>query len=158
MLDHYEKKSRQVAEQVLDGYDKSYRDLGNGQAEVVETPRYRTEYRTEYYDEPVYRQVPEYRTKYYYDIGRWKSIYSLDSSGSDHEPYWHRDADSLPSSVSNPAYGNKRLGSRQEKYYAIIQDAKKREQKVEYSYADWMATQIGDKISYKTFRFSQKPL
>ena len=158
VLDHYEKKSRQVAEQVLDGYDRSYRDLGNGQAEVVETPRYRTEYRTEYYDEPVYRQVPEYRTKYYYDIGRWKQISSLDTAGSDHAPYWHSDEGRIPASVANPAYGDKRQGGRKEKYYVSILDTKKRQQKVEYSYSDWMNAQIGDKIGYKTFRFSQKPL
>ncbi|MBR0542470.1 MAG: zinc ribbon domain-containing protein [Clostridia bacterium] len=156
VFDHYETRTRQVAETVLDGYDTSYIDLGNGQAEVVETPRYRTEYHEETYEEPVYRQEPVYRTKYYYDIGRWKSKSSIDTSGANQNPYWGKC--DYPSSVSSPNYGDKRQGDRDESYYAVVTDEKGDNQSVKFGYSDWSELKTGDKISYKTFRFSQKPL
>ena len=156
VLDHYEKKSKQVAEQVLDGYDVSYCDLGNGQAERVETPRYRTEYHTEYYDEPVYRQVPEYRTKYYYDIGRWKQTDTLVTAERSHTAYWYNT--DIPTSVGSPDYGDKKHGSKAEEYYAVITDENGEEQRKEYSYSEWQNLSENEKITYKTFRFSQKPL
>lgn len=156
VIDHYETKSKQVAEQVFDGYDTSYRDLGNGQAEVVQTPRYRTEYHTEYYEEPVYKDVPVYRTKYYYEIGRWKFSYNLSTSGTDQDPYWY-DTD-LPTNVDNPQYGDLRQNTRSETYTVIILDYMENYQRMTYNYSDWINTKVGDKLEYKTFRFSDKPL
>ena len=156
VLDHVEHKSRQVSEQVQDGYDIHYRDLGNGQAEEVKTPRYKTVTRTEYYDENVYRQEPVYRTKYYYEIGRWKKAESLNSAGADQNPYWHDTT--LPENIGNPVYGDKRLGDRKERYYAVILDDKEQFQEVNYSQSEWEQHTVGEEITYKTFRFSQKPL
>ena len=92
VLDHYETRTREVEEEVFDGYDVTteYKDLGNGMFEEVEvkTPRYRTEYHTETYEEPVYVSIPVYKTKYYYKIMRW--LYDRDekTSGADNEPYY----------------------------------------------------------------------
>lgn len=92
ILDHYETRTREVSEQVLDGYDieTEYKDLGNGYFEEVEhkVPRYRTEYHTETYEEPVYIDVPVFRKKYYYSIMKW--LYDRDetTSGADNEPYY----------------------------------------------------------------------
>lgn len=155
VLDHYETKTRQVSERVLDGYDTSYRDLGNGQAEVVKTPRYKTVYHTETYQDPVYKQVPVYKTKYYYDIGRWKQTSSLDTSGSDKNPYWHET--NIPSSVSNPSYGDKRLGSKHETYSVLVFENDEAHL-VPYNYSTWMELEMGQEIQYKTFRFSHTPL
>ena len=92
VLDHYETRERQVAEQVLDGYDVTYtyQDLGNGHFEEIEhqTPRYRTEYHTEYYEEPVYLSIPVYETKYYYTINKWLFDREEKTSGTDDEPYF----------------------------------------------------------------------
>ena len=92
VFDHYETRTRQVAEQVLDGYDTvpDYRDLGNGSFEVIENriPRYRTEYRQEYYQEPIYRSVPIYQTKYYFLIMRWVSDHYETTSGQNDDPYF----------------------------------------------------------------------
>lgn len=84
VLDHYDKKSREVPERVQSGsHSESYAcgsrtvNRGNGYFEQQTTyctrsvPDYTTRYRTEYYDEPVYRQVPIYQTKYTYEIDRW---------------------------------------------------------------------------------------
>ena len=108
VLDHYETKTKPVAHKELDGYTTTYKDLGNGQSKVVKTPKYKTVYKTETYKEPVYRQEPVYKTKYYYDIGRWKETSTLCTAGIDQQPYWH-DTD-LPSYVDNPEYDDRKLG------------------------------------------------
>ena len=92
VLDHYETVPVTRSEQVLDGYDTytTYEDMGNGYFESVEhqTPRYRTEYYTEYIQEPVYRSVPVYETKYYYTAYRWMYDRTERASGGAEEPYW----------------------------------------------------------------------
>lgn len=156
VFDHYETRSREVAEQVFDGYDTHYRDLGNGQAEVEQVPRYRTEYHTEYYEEAVYRQEPVYETRYYYEIGRWLYSYDLPTSGDDRNPYWQET--SIPETVYFPNYGDIELGDRHENYYAVVLDCTDTYQNVPYSYDGWMEVNIGDEISYYTFRFSYTPI
>lgn len=92
VLDHYETRTRQVSEQVYDGEDyyTSYVDNGDGTftEETHSTPRYRTEYRTETYQEPIYRDEPVYATKYYYDIDKWVVDRTERTKGVDEEPYW----------------------------------------------------------------------
>ena len=136
VIDHYETKTRQVSEQVLDGYD--------------------TEYRTETYEDPVYKDVPVYQTKYYYDIDRWITVSSIDTGGKDHDPKWGES--DLPESVSDPVYGDKKLGQRSERYYIYFKDKKGNEQKEEYNFSEWNDYKLGDEITYKSFRFSNKPL
>jgi hypothetical protein len=76
VLDHYESRTRQVSERVQTGtrtYTCGQRDMGNGYFEDVTCtePEYTTSYRTESYQEPVYRQEPIYDTRYAYEIERW---------------------------------------------------------------------------------------
>ncbi len=76
VLDHYETKTRQVSERVQTGtrtYTCGQRDMGNGYFEDVTCtePEYTTNYRTETYQDPVYRQEPIFDTKYAYEIERW---------------------------------------------------------------------------------------
>lgn len=152
VFDHYEKKSKQVATQEPDGY--TYKDLGNGQFDEV--PKYKTVYKTEYYTEAVYRDEPVYQTKYYYDIGRYKKIDSINTSGVTQEPYWG-ECD-YPQYIAYPKYGDYRQGDRTEEYYAVVLDEKGNLQRVKYSQAEWEKLEIGQEITYKTFRFSDKPL
>ena len=118
VLDHYETRSRQVAVDVFDGYDisYSYNDLGNGRFEEVEvkTPRYRTEYKTETYSEPVYRQDPVYQTRYYYYIMRWVTDHYEETSGVNDEPYF---ADIVVDSTH-------RIGEKSERYYVTDTNGK----------------------------------
>lgn len=92
VLDHYEQRSREVAQQVYDGedYHTSYQDNGDGTFNeiITSTPRYRTEYYTEYYEQPIYRDDPVYATKYYYDIDKWFVDRTEVSSGAEEDPYW----------------------------------------------------------------------
>ena len=156
VLDHYETKTRRVAHKVQDGYDTKYKDLGNGQFEEIEVPRYRTEYVDETYEEPVYRSVPVYKTKYYYDIDKWVMVTTANTHGNDHEPYWKDTG--LSNTVTDPAYGDRREGEHKGTYYVIFKDKKGKEQKKEYSESEWSILSVGDTVSYKTFRFSNKPL
>lgn len=93
VLDHYETKYRTVSQQVYDGEEvhTTYSDNGNGTftEHTYTTPKYRTEYVQESYQDPVYRQEPIYQTKYYYDIDRWTVIDKYTSSGDDQNPYWN---------------------------------------------------------------------
>ena len=151
VLDHYETKTKKVAHRVQDGYSTSYKDLGNGQFKEVQTPRYRTEYTTETYKEPVYKNVPVYQTKYYYDIGRWKGITPIVAHGMNKEAYWPET--SLPTGVSNPSYGDRRQGSRKETYWVILKNKKGKTEKHEYSQGEWNAMNLGDTVSRKKARF-----
>lgn len=156
VFDHYETKERQCSRQVQDGYDTDYRDLGNGQVEVVRTPRYKTEYYTETYQEAVYRDEPVYRTKYYYEIGRWKVDYYLKTNGNDKNPYWYET--DLPTVVYSPVYGDDRQNSRYENYYVIIITEAEDISEITTDYNTWISLEPYQKITYKSFRFSQQPL
>lgn len=156
VLDHYETKTRQCSRQVQDGYDTSYRDLGNGQVEVVQTPRYKTEYYTETYQEAVYRDEPVYRTKYYYEIGRWKTSYYLTTDGNDKNPYWYET--DLPTTVNNPVYGDDKQGSRYQTYYVTLLNPDEELYEITVDYNTWNNLSEYQKVTYKSFRFSNKPL
>jgi len=139
VLDHYETRTRQVSEQVYDGeeYHTRYSDNGDGTftEETYSTPRYRTEYHTETYQEPVYRSDPVYQTKYYYDIERWVVDREEESSGADNEPYW-------------PEYTlaeNERTGFQGEAYTMSVHVKDKR-YSVSLSYDRWKNFHAGDKI------------
>lgn len=92
VLDHYETRTRQVSEQVYDGEDyyTSYSDNGDGTftEQTYSSPRYRTEWYTETYEEPIYRDDPVYATKYYYEIEKWVVDREEKSSGANRDPYW----------------------------------------------------------------------
>ena len=135
VLDHYETRTREVSEQVLDGYDTEieYKDLGNGYYEEIEhqVPRYRTEYHTETYEEPVYVDVPVFAKKYYYSIMKW--LYDRDevTSGTDTEPYYAEL--NLPDS--------ERESGRTEKYWILSGDKQYR-----IKYDLWQQVKTGSDI------------
>lgn len=88
-----ETRTRQVSERVQVGtrrYVCGQRDLGNGFFKDVECqkPIYETRTRTETYQEPIYRDVPVYRTKYTYEIDRWVNGRLERASGHDQTPQW----------------------------------------------------------------------
>lgn len=105
VVDHYETRTRTVSEEVYDGSDTytSYSDNGDGtfSETTYETPRYRTEYRTETYSEPIYRDDPVYQIKYYYDIDKWVFDRNEETDGKDCAPYW---ADFEPADDERIAY------------------------------------------------------
>ena len=152
VIDHYETKSKKVPKKVEDGYTVTYKDLGNGQYEEIKKPKYKTVYETSYYEEAVYRSIPVKKTKYYYDIGRWKKTDSIDTSGNDKTAYFGECT--LENHISNPNYGDKRQAERTEHYYVLYKDHNDKESKQEYDYSEWKNIKAGDKITYKSFRFA----
>ena len=129
VFDHYETKSRTVTKQRLVGYEEyvvGYRDLGNGYSEEItnKRPVYETYTDTEYYEEPVYKKVPIYKTKYYYEIDKWLYDRSLRTSGKDKEPYWEE---------TNSLTSKERESGRTEKYYIIGFDGNNNEKKEKIS-------------------------
>lgn len=92
VLDHYETKTRTYTEQVFDHNETivtGYTDNGNGYftEQTTTQPVYRTETRTETYEEPVYISVPVYQTRYYYEIDRWVPGRTITSFGTDKNTY-----------------------------------------------------------------------
>ena len=139
ILDHYETRTEEVPEQVLDGYDTEieYVDLGNGLFEEVEHkyPRYVTEYHTETYEVPVYVDIPVYAKKYYYTIMKWRYDRDETTSGADNEPYF---ADlNLPDT--------ERECGRREQYWIVSGD-----RKYVISYDLWKQIKTGSDIKATT--------
>ena len=144
VLDHYETKTRHYSEQVFDHYDVSYsyRDNGNGTFSEQEhrTPVYRTETRTETYQEPVYRNDPVYATKYYYEIERWVHKTNVETADYGQNPVWG----------TYDYADNEKEGNRSEQYFLTVTLGKKSK---EYSmeFEEWKSLSIGSNIKLKTY-------
>jgi hypothetical protein len=105
------------------------RDLGNGYFEdIYET---QTVYKTvrESYQEPVYKSVPVYATKYRYEIYRWKPDKVYRTSGRDTSPKW---SDAVP-----PITNTHREAERYEKYVLHFKDERGNEFSDECSFERW---------------------
>lgn len=137
VLDHYETRSRQVPEQYISGYSTEYQDMGNGYFQSVQIPQYATRYRTEYYDEAVYRNEPIYDTRYYYQIQRWIYNRTLTASGEESNPYWPEET--LQADTE-------RTGERDEQY-AIQCEAEKNTYTIRLPLTEWQTYNVGDKVN-----------
>ena len=139
VFDHYETKTKSVPYQVEDGYDTSYTDNGDGTFTEHQTPKYRTEYREEEYEEAVYRDEPVYDTKYYYEIDKWIHNRDVSSKGKNDEPYWG-DTD---------LEENEREGKKTEKYELTVlvdKGKKKKEYIYETDFDTWKSFKKGQKV------------
>lgn len=153
VLDHYETKTRTYTEQVLDHYEtyvSGYRDLGNGYFEEItsQRPVYRTETRTETYQEPVYKQVPVYKTKYVYDIDKWVHQSYKKTSGNDKAPYWS----------DYECSSKERQGARSETYTITVQDEDGKTKDYTLSFAEWNTLTVGQEVKMKANAFGQAEL
>lgn len=145
VLDHYETRTRQISVQVPYQdivFDTVTVDNGNGSFSTQRVPRqvtnYRTEYQTESYQEPVYREDPVYDTKYTYDIERWFVIRTPQSAGNSKECRW-------PTYVLGT---RERVGTQTQKYLLHIRSAeeKPRQWVVEKSETEWRSFDQGEQI------------
>lgn len=147
VLDHYETKTRQKSKQVFDGYNitYSYKDLGNGHFEQVEhkTPKYRTEYYTETYQDPIYKDIPIYKTKYYYNIEKWVYDHTEITSGNDGKAYYYE----VNSKDRLTRSGFKSIGE-----YCVI-DTDGNKYKIDYDL--WSNLNIGQKYLVKVSTFKR---
>ena len=144
VLDHYETVSVEVPKEVYVGteeYVVGYEDLGNGYFEEITETRdiYETYYVTETYEEPVYRDEAVYETKYYYEIDKWLYERSIQTSGSDKNPYW---GDVTLAS-------DERISAERENYYISGLNQKGKETKVSLSFEDWNSLEVGQTVKLK---------
>ncbi|MBR1606219.1 MAG: zinc ribbon domain-containing protein [Clostridia bacterium] len=136
VFDHYETRTRQVPEQYITGYTTQYRDMGNGYFETYEVPQYGTRYRTEEYQERVYRQEPVYDTWYQYTVQRWQYDRTLTASGTDDAPYWPQ---------LTLAADTEREGGRDEEYRIVFAD-KDGTYPLRMTQGEWEKYSVGDAV------------
>lgn len=141
VLDHTEIVVEEKSEKYVSGTKsvvKGYKDLGNGYFEEV--TEYEDIYDTTHYtvtrENPVYKDVKVYKTKYYYDIERWVHKTTLYESGVDN-PFWPE---------TNLA-ANERTGSRSEKYELTGINQKDKYKTYSISYDLWNTVNVGDIIN-----------
>ena len=153
VIDHYVTKTRQVQKERLVGYEDyvvGTRDLGNGYFEEITSSRpvYETYYENEEYQEPVYKDVPRYQTKYYYEIDRWVYERSVKTAEMNQEPYW-----------GDVILGDKeREGSRNEVYLAKVVDKKNKESTMYFDYTVWNEFKTDQVVKVKVDLFGNAKL
>ena len=153
VLDHYESVDVQRSRQVIDHYETyyTYEDNGNGTFTEVshQRPVYETEYYTETVQQPVYRQVPRYATKYYYNIWRWTPSRDVTATGTDHNVEWP-----VPELAEN-----EREGQRTEDYRFTVEHTKEKKSPETYRLAesDWMNINVGDHLFITAKRSGADP-
>lgn len=139
VLERYETRTREVSEQVQVGtneYVCGQRDLGNGFFEDVmcSDPVYETRYRTESYEEPIYRDEPVYQTFYTYEIDKWIVDRTLSEAGLHAEPFW----------PNVTLAEGEREGERTESYSIVFVSTDDGETyTLEFPYSEWISYEPG---------------
>lgn len=153
VLDHYENVDVRRSRQVVDHYETYYTYSDNGNGTFTEVPHERPVYTTEYYTEtvrqPVYRSVPRYATKYYYNIWRWTPSRDVTARGDDHNTAW----------PEVTLAENEREGQRSEAYRFTVEHTQKNKPVETYRLAesDWMNLNVGDQIYITAKRTGSNP-
>lgn len=146
VLDHYENRTRQVSERVQTGtesYTCGTVDNGNGYFtdRTCTRPTYSTEYRTEEYQEPVYRQEPVWGTRFRYEIERWKpERLARAAGGSTDAPAW-------PDTELSGS--REREGERKEAYTLTFRDAEGKEYTKQLTQAQWERYRPGEQVTLR---------
>lgn len=142
-LDHYETKVEQYTERVQTGTETKYRDNGNGTFSSYSVPVYENVQKSRTVQVPVYRNVPVYKTKYYYDIDKWTFLKNITTEGSDFSPYWGE------YTLNNtPGIGQTRVGDTTERYYVtVLVNDKAKEYSMDYDL--WQTMTIGQNVKLK---------
>lgn len=143
VLDHYVTKTERVCQQIQSGTERyvcGKRNLGNGYFEdkYCERPTYREDCRNETRSEPVYRDEPVYRTKYRYEIERWKHDRTEQASGADQKPQW-------PSVTAKP-FPPERESGRTEKYKVLFKDKDNKSYAYAFSLPEWKMFRTGETV------------
>ena len=146
VLDHYETRTRQVSEQVQTGtesYTCGTTDNGNGYFtdKTCTRPTYSTQYRTEEYEEPVYRQVPVWGTRFRYEIERWKpERVARAAGGATGSPEW-------PDTELSGS--REREGERKEVYTLTFRDEEGKEYTKQLTQAQWERYDPGERVTLR---------
>ena len=135
--------------QVFDHNEYIPVDNGNGTFSTRTEPVYRTESYTDYETRTVYKDVPRYATKYYYNIWRWVPSRSAKASGDSHDVYW-------PDVILSE---NEREGGRAAEYRFTVENPKKNGETSTYRLAesDWNNINVGDSLFITAKRSGANP-
>ncbi len=145
VIDHYETKTRYYEERVQSGSHTEYSYSDNGDGTFTEhsysVPDYDYVTRSETYQDPVYVQVPVYRTKYYYHLWRWVYKREVKTSGVNDEPYYG----------DMNLEENERESTKYESYSLDVYDAKKKDDVRTYriNRREWFRLSPGSVIKVK---------
>ena len=90
VLDHYETETYESYEVIGSHTEYRYEDQGDGTYEEVPYSVSDYGYVTRTREVPVYRDVPVYKTKYYYYIWRWKYEREVNATAHDKSPYYEK--------------------------------------------------------------------
>ena len=89
--------------------------------------------------QPVYKKVPVFQTKYYYDIDRYVHNRNLKTSGKDKEVYWSNES----------LFIKERESRRTENYYITAYNEKEELKTYTLDYSIWKDIEIGDVFNVK---------
>lgn len=129
----YQTRTRTVQEPVgSEPYVCGQRDLGNGYFEDVVCHRTIYSPRQESYEEPVYQEFPVYKTRFWYNIYRWKPYKNYDTKGTDKLPEWENLPDFIKSQTNEY-----RVSAEKEAYYFKIIDHKNEGHWYKSDYTFW---------------------
>lgn len=147
VLDHYETRTKQVKVKVgEEQYVCGKIDMGNGYFKDKYCTRPVYENREETYQEPVYTKVPVYRTRYEYNVKRWKLERVSRAGGKNNPPKW----------PEGPPSGNEwREGERKETYTFELQDPEQKTHELEVDFNTWQKYEKGDSIPAKKNRMGK---
>lgn len=144
VVDHYETQQVQVPEQVIDHYETYTTQVDNGDGtfdvEEHEEPVYKTEYRTETQQVPIYVDIPIYDTKYYYETEKYVHTRDVTTSGDDHAPYWGET--NLSKATGEHGTGEEREGARHGTYGVTDSDGKHYTADEDF----WQTLEVGEKL------------
>jgi hypothetical protein len=141
VLSHYQNRTRTVRERVgSERYVCGSIDKGNGYFEDKYCDRPIYESRQESYQEPIYKDVPVYATKYRYTIYRWIKDHDISEKGEDKNPKWP---------VEHLVDNNWREGTKSEKYMLYLRDKKGKEYNQEVDYNLWSSINLNQEIYAK---------
>ena len=149
VYDHDEQVDVPRTRQVYDHDEYTLEDNGNGTFSKVAHPVYRTE--TYYVKEsrPVYRQVPQYAIKYYFDYWQWTPSRDVTVSGEDHNAEW----------PEVELAEKEREGKRSEVYRFTVEHQQKQQAPITYRVAEstWRDINVGDAVLITEKRTGANP-
>lgn len=137
MVEVTEYKYEKVGERTWTEYEQN----GDGTADIINCSEdiYDNVPYTHMESQPVYRDVPVYQTKYYYDIDRWVYNRTLTTGGNDHDVYWSEE----------PLLDDEREKGRNESYSITAVNKKEETKTYTLDYSIWKDVEVGDTFNVK---------
>ncbi len=143
VIDHYEdvEVTKYSYEVVGERTWTEYQDNGDSTSDVIQCSEDVYDYvpyqTTE--SQPVYKNVPVYQTKYYYEIDRYVHNRNLRTSGTDKDVYWS----------DEPLYFDEREGIRTQTYSITALNENEELKTYTLDYSIWKDVEIGDTFKVK---------